>query len=193
MPTQEDPGTVLVVEDEKPVASLYEEWLTPRYEVLVATSGEQALDLYDGRIDVVLLDRRLPGISGDGVVAGVRRSPHDCRIAMVTAVEPDVDIVDLGIDEYLVKPVDSEDLRELIERLRRRATYDDLLGELYALASKKGALEAHNSRQSLQTSPEYAELRERLDELHDRIEATTAEFDDEDFVGLLREADATVP
>lgn len=193
MPTQEEPGTVLVVEDEEPLAFLYEQWLTPRYEVLVATSGEEALELYDERIDVVLLDRRLPGISGEGVVDAVRRSPHDCQIAMVTAVDPDVDIVNLGIDEYLVKPVESDELRRLIERLRRRATYDELLAELYALASKKGALEAYNSRQSLQTSSEYAELRDRLDELHDRIEATTDEFDDEDFVSLLREADATVP
>lgn len=193
MSTRENPGTVLVVEDETPLALLYEQWLTSRYEVLVATSGEQALDLYDGRIDVVLLDRRLPDISGDGVVEAIRRSPHDCQIAMVTAVDPDVDIVNLDIDEYLVKPVERDQLRQLIERLRRRATYDELLGELYALASKKGALEAHNSRKSLQTSSEYAELRHRLDELHDRIEATTAEFEDEDFVGLLREADATVP
>lgn len=193
MPSQADPATVLVVEDEEPVAALYEQWLTDGYDVLVAFSGEQALRLYDRTVDVVLLDRRLPGMSGDGVVDAVRQSPHDCRIAMVTAVEPDVDIVNLGIDEYTVKPVDEDDLRELIQRLLRRRTYDELLGELYALASKKGALEAHNSRDRLRTSQEYAELRERLDELHERIDETVEEFDDEDFVGFLRDADATVP
>lgn len=193
MSSREESPAVLVVEDEQHLAALYERWLSPHYETLVATSGEEALDLYDDRVDVVLLDRRLPGIDGDAVVEAVRTATGDCRIAMVTAVEPDVDIVNLGIDDYLVKPVHRDDLSEVIDRLHRRRTYDELLGELYALASKKGALEAHNSRDSLRTSSEYAQLRDRLDDLHERIEATTEEFDDEDFVCLLREADATVP
>lgn len=193
MPSQEEPSTVLVVDDKESVASLYARWLVDQYDVRVATSGEHALGLYDEEVDIVVLDRRMPGISGDGVVDAVRRSPYDCRIAMVTAVEPDVDIVELGIDEYLVKPVDGDDLRELVERLLRRTTYDEFLRELYSLASKKGALEAHHSREELRASSEYAEMRERLDELHDRIDDTVTEFEDEDFVGLLREADAVVP
>lgn len=193
MSPEEESATVLVVDDEESVASLYARWLVDQYDVRVATSGEHALRLYDGDVDVALLDRRMPGLSGDGVVDAVRRSPHDCRIAMVTAVEPDVDIVELGIDEYIVKPVEEDDLRELVERLLGRTTYDELLRELYSLASKKGALEAHHSREELRASSEYTELRERLDELHDRIDDTVAEFEDEDFVRLLREADAVVP
>lgn len=193
MDSDEGSASVLVVEDEDRLADLYGEWLASRYHVEVAKSGEEALRQYDEGIDIVLLDRQMPGLSGDGVVEAIRRSPHECKIAMVTGVEPDVDIVDMGIDEYLVKPVDKSDLIDLVQRLCRRRTYDELLNELYALASKKGALEAHNSRTELRASSEYGELRHRLDDLHERIDDTVAEFDNDDFVGFLREADATVP
>jgi signal transduction histidine kinase len=67
----EPPGSaprVLVVEDERALADIYASWLTDQYEVETAYDGETALGRYDEGVDVVLLDRRLPGISHDIVV-----------------------------------------------------------------------------------------------------------------------------
>lgn len=192
-PEPTPPATVVVVEDDEHLAEMYAEWLADRHDVRIANTGKEALDAFDPAVDVVLLDRLLPDQQGSDVLGELRQRPGDCWVAMVTAVEPSMEVVEMGFDEYLTKPVDEVTLRETVTRLRRRATYNELLRELYALASKKGALEAHYSQDELRGSPEYTELRRRLDELHDRIDDTIDEFDDEEFVGLLRDADTVVP
>jgi len=64
---------VLVVEDEELVAEMYQEWLSDAgCSVKVAEGGREALKKVDGKTDVVLLDRRMPYISGDVVLDVVR-------------------------------------------------------------------------------------------------------------------------
>ena len=92
--------TVLVVEDEPDIAALYSGFLEERYDVTVAETATEAVDRVDAAVDVVLLDRRLPDGSGDDVLEHIRESGYDCRVAMVTAVEPDFDIIDMGFDLY---------------------------------------------------------------------------------------------
>lgn len=155
--------TVLVVEDERELADLYAVWLGDEYDVRVAYDYQTALAAADEDVAVALLDRRLPEGSGDEVLAGVRERRLDCRVAMITAVDPGLDVVDLGFDDYLVKPVKPDDLRATVEGLLRRSEYDDLLQEQFAVSSKIAALEAHQSEQKLETSDEYARLRERFE------------------------------
>jgi DNA-binding response OmpR family regulator len=100
--------TVLIVEDESDLAALYAHYLSDHYTVKTANSGEEALKLFDGTVDVVLLDRKMPGLSGDEVLREVSRRGYDCRVAMVTAVTPQSDIVDFGIEDYLVKRCDCD-------------------------------------------------------------------------------------
>jgi len=107
----EQPPLVLVVEDEPDLADLYAAWLGDEYRVRTAYGGQEALDELDeadDEVDAILLDRRMPGLSGDEVLAAVRERGIDCRVAMVTAVEPDFDILKMGFDDYLVKPVTSD-------------------------------------------------------------------------------------
>jgi CheY-like chemotaxis protein len=63
--TRVDEGTVLVVDDEPQLAELYSMQLAEEYEVRTATGGPEALDLVDEEVDVALLDRRMPRMSGD--------------------------------------------------------------------------------------------------------------------------------
>jgi len=58
----------------------------------------------DETVDVVLLDRMMPGMSGQEVLAAIRERGLDCRVAMVTAVDADFDVIEMGFDEYLGKP-----------------------------------------------------------------------------------------
>ncbi|MFB6270737.1 MAG: response regulator [Halobacterium sp.] len=92
-------ATVLVVEDETPLAALYERWLSDAYRVRVANTGGDALDRFDGAVDVVLLDRRLPDRPGSEVLERIRGHDSDCQVAMVTAVEPDEDVLEMGFDD----------------------------------------------------------------------------------------------
>ncbi|MCF2239981.1 response regulator, partial [Halobacterium salinarum] len=123
--TDEHDTTVLVVDDERGLADLYTIWLEDDYNVKTAYSGTEAIDAIDPTIDVALLDRQMPDVSGDDVLDELRERGIECRVAMVTAVEPELDIIGLGFDDYLQKPVDRDTLLETVGRLQRRSTYDD--------------------------------------------------------------------
>lgn len=163
-------ATVLLVDDDRELVDAYASQLDSRYTVRVAYSGEEALDRLDASIDVVLLDRRLPDRSGDGILQDIRDAGYDCRVALVTGVEPDFDIIEMACDDYLVKPVDETDLVGSIERLLTVGAFDDGLRELFSSVSTAAALECQKPPSELEESAEYAALRERIDRLESRME-----------------------
>jgi DNA-binding response OmpR family regulator len=171
---------VLIVEDEPDLADLYATWLGSEYRVRTAYGGRGALDSLDDEVSVILLDRRMPDLSGDEVLAAVRERGIDCRVAMVTAVEPDFDIIEMGFDDYLVKPVSREDLTGTVEKLLLRSDYDDGVQELFALASKKALLESEKGPAALEHNEEYRELGDELDQLRSDLDRTLETIDDRD-------------
>jgi len=184
-----DEATVLVVDDEEGLADLYAIWLRDRYTVETAYDGESALDALDEDIDAVLLDRQMPGVSGDDVLDTIRERDLDCRVAMVTAVEPELDIVDLGFDDYLRKPVDRETLRETVDRLLRRSTYDDTVQQYFA-AARKHALLTESNDPTVTESAEFDALEDRLADLRSRLDDVVEDFDEDDYEVLFRRLSA---
>ncbi|MCD2202614.1 response regulator transcription factor [Halobacterium sp. KA-6] len=184
-----DEATVLVVDDEEGLADLYAIWLRDRYTVETAYDGEAALTALDEDVDVVLLDRQMPGVSGDDVLDTIRERGLDCRVAMVTAVEPELDIVDLGFDDYLRKPVDRETLRETVDRLLRRSAYDETVQRYFA-AARKHALLTESNDPSVTESTEFETLEDRLDDLRSRLDDVVDEFDEDDYEVLFRRLSA---
>ncbi|MFB6142375.1 MAG: response regulator [Halorientalis sp.] len=182
-----DLPTVLVVDDEADVADAYAAQLAGEYEVETAYSGEEALEQLGPETDVVLLDRRMPGISGDEVLEHVREERLDCRVAMVTAVDPDFDIIDMGFDDYVTKPVSKSDLVDTIERLLTCAEYEDRLQEYYQLTSKYVTLLSNKSSAELERSEEFADLREERERVREELDETIDQFDDRHFTAVFRE------
>lgn len=180
-----DTSSVLIVEDEPELAALYASWLEDTYAVETAVDGESALEAIDDTVDVVLLDRRMPELSGKTILTTVRDRNVDCRVAMVTAVEPDFDIVELGIDDYLVKPISKAELLELVDQLLLRSSYDEQLRKFFALASKKAVLDAEKSEAERKSSEEYARLQDRLAVLRARADETMAALLERDSYRLL--------
>ena len=178
---------VLIVEDEPDVAETYSLWLADEYEVRMAQSGDEGLAELDETVDVVLLDRMMPGLSGDKVLERIRERGLDCHVAMVTAVEPDFDILEMGFDAYLCKPIRSEQLHETVENLLKRSQYHDLLQEYYSLVEKQATLEATKSTAELADNEAYVDLRNRVDDLETDLGDTLGGIDDdEDFIATLR-------
>jgi len=178
---------VLIVEDEPDVAETYNLWLADEYDVRLAGDGDEGLAKLDDDVDVVLLDRMMPGLSGDEVLTRIRERGLDCRVAMVTAVEPDFDILEMGFDAYLCKPVRSNQLHDTVANLRERSAYDDLLQEYYALVEKRATLEATKSSAELADNEEYQRLTSRVGELKDELSETLGGIEnDEDFIATLR-------
>jgi len=163
-----DPApTVLIVEDQRGLAEAYQTVVATAYETRLATSGPDALDVIDESVDVVLLDRRMPGMSGDEVLVEFDDRGYTAMVAMITAVEPAVDIVELPFDEYVTKPIDNDELLALIDTLLRRREYDDKLREFCSLAAKKSALETVHK----EGTPEYDQLVGRLRTLREQLGA----------------------
>ncbi|MFC7175896.1 HalX domain-containing protein [Halosegnis marinus] len=184
------PGArVLLAEDEEGLATLYASWLREHHEVTVVADGTAALEAYDGH-DVVLLDRMMPELSGGETLGALRDRGIDVPVAMVTAVEPDLDLAGMPFDEYLYKPVPRADLREAVSRLAARGAYDDRLRRHYALAAKLATLEEHVPASELAGSEAYAELEAEFAALDADLFDAGGDLDDDDLAAVLRGGDA---
>lgn len=188
--TASEGGTVLIVDDDREVVRTYRRYLEDAYTVREAYDGEAALDELDETVDVVLLDRLMPGPSGGEVLDRIREAGHDVQVAMVTAVDPDFDILDIGFDDYVTKPTTGEELRETVAELLTLDRHADDVREYHALLVKAAALRNGKSAHELDTSRGYADLETRIEDLEATLE-TEAEglLDDSRFVATLRAID----
>lgn len=185
MTSDSESATVLIVEDEQPIADLYALSIVSNCTVHTAYDGTEALDKMGPDVDVVLLDRRMPGLSGEDVLGAIREKGYNCRVAMVTAVTPDVDILAMEIDDYLTKPVDRTELNETIDQLSELNAYDVPFQEYYQHFSKKAALEAERPIIDIEADEEFNRLTDRLAELEAELEAKQKTASGSEFRDLL--------
>src|SRR5881296_187986 len=120
---------ILVVEDERRVASFVSRALRENsYAVDLAETGEKAIEMATATTyDSILLDIRLPGLSGIQVCRELRDAKVDTPILMLTArglVEQRVEGLDAGADDYLTKPFAVDELLARVRALTRRRTPD---------------------------------------------------------------------
>ncbi|OLZ41331.1 HoxA transcriptional regulator [Natrinema saccharevitans] len=183
-----DGPSVLVVDDEARLADLFAAWLQTDWTVETAYDGEEALSKMSDSVEVVLLDRRMPGLSGDEVLEQIRGDGYDSRVVMVTAVDPDFDIIEMGFDDYLVKPVSKDELLDMVEDVAGRSDYESDIQEYYALVSKKALLESEKADRELADNEEYQDLRDRVDRLEKRVDETVSGMSThDDFVGAFQD------
>jgi DNA-binding response OmpR family regulator len=119
---------ILVVEDEHKVASGIARALREEaYAVDIASTGQKALELAsETAYDAILLDIRLPGLSGIEVCRELRESGMETPILMLTArslVAQRVEGLDAGADDYLTKPFAVAELRARVRALIRRGLH----------------------------------------------------------------------
>jgi DNA-binding response OmpR family regulator len=188
-----DRTVIVVVDDDPDLADLFSAWLEGTYEVRTAYGGAAGLETIDDEVDVVLVDRLMPGTSGDEVVATLEDREWNGQVAMVTAVEPDFDILGLGIDDYLLKPVFRDALETTVEGLLERASYDESLQELFALTTKRATLESRKTNAELADSEEYGRLLHGIRDLHGRLEEITTALDDSGLEVSLRGVNFETP
>lgn len=116
---------ILVVEDEKDLNSVISRHLKKNnFSVDSVFNGEDALDyLSYENYDLVILDIMMPKISGYQVIKELRTKKNDTPVLMLTAkdnIEDKVKGLDLGADDYLVKPFDFNELLARIRAIVRR-------------------------------------------------------------------------
>jgi CheY-like chemotaxis protein len=185
-----DSPHVLMVDDEKEVADAYALRLEGVAEVAVAYDGDEALAaVEEGPVpDVVLLDRHMPGRSGDAVLEELRSRGIHTRIVMVTAVDPGLGILDLPFDDYLCKPVERADLRAAVDQQCQVLGYE-LLGEYFRAESKRAVVEAEVPAGELDDDDEFGALCRRTEEFERRATRLLPSVGEwlEEFSGIDRE------
>jgi DNA-binding response OmpR family regulator len=188
--TTSEGGTVLIVDDDREVVRTYRRYLDETYTIREAYDGEGALDELDDDVDVVLLDRLMPGPSGGEVLDRIREEGYDVRVAMVTAVDPDFDIVDMGFDDYVTKPTTRDELRRTVEGLLELDQHAVDVREYHSLLVKAAALREGKSTYELDENRAYTDLESRIADLEATLDDEAERLiDDSRFVATLRAID----
>jgi DNA-binding NarL/FixJ family response regulator len=115
-------STVLLVEDEKKTAEMLKQALEAEgIQVAWVADGKKAVDyMTKGKVDLVILDLKLPGISGDEALEGIRKiDPYVEVVVYTNYQDPPVmrKLINLGIEGYISKGA-SADLWETVERVK---------------------------------------------------------------------------
>jgi DNA-binding response OmpR family regulator len=120
MDFEENPKTIMVVDDEESVRFLYREELEEEgYRVITAEDGEEALrKVKTDRPDLITLDIRMPGMDGIEVLHRIREMDKDIPVIMSTAYgEYRHDFNIWASDAYVIKTANLDELKRNIRRL----------------------------------------------------------------------------
>lgn len=174
-----DISAVLVAAADPDAVEQYRSWLADEYRVVSTTDGDDALSRLED-VAAVVVGRRLRTTDGTVVARAIeRRGTAHAMAALHDRTGPEC--ASTG-GERLVRPVTESTLLETVDRLCRRARYDELTTECATLAARRGALEAHTSgTATVDCDEEYARLQRRLEELFAEVDELVETFDRDDF------------
>jgi DNA-binding response OmpR family regulator len=169
--------TALVVDDEKQVADAYALRLDGVCDVDTAYGGQEALSTVAERdVDVVLLDRHMPGMSGDDVLTELDERDYYGRVIMITAIDPSFDVLEMPFDDYLCKPIEREGVRAAVRQQCSVLGYETL-GEYFSVESKRAVLEAELPPAERADHEQYQALGDRAARLERRARRVLEEPD----------------
>ncbi|ACV10957.1 response regulator receiver protein [Halorhabdus utahensis DSM 12940] len=157
------PVSILVVEDDPDLRSLFRVWLADD-DVKTVESGELAVQSADETVDVVLLDRDLPGIDGKVVARRLQAEGFQGTVAMVTGRDPEPAVATFPIDEYVTKPIERAELRAVVDRLSARREVPESVRTLFGLLTRRARLESTLDTRRLADSDEFEALTGRIDD-----------------------------
>jgi DNA-binding response OmpR family regulator len=110
---------VLIVEDERALRLSYERAFQPRYDLVFASTGAEALErLEEHKPDVAVLDMRLPDTDGVELLRRIRLTQPELPVIITTAymsIEPQLKVLDLPHSGYIVKPFRLDELGARID------------------------------------------------------------------------------
>lgn len=116
---------ILIVEDDTDISGMLKELLSPHYETAQAFSGTEAVMCAEREdFDLILLDLMLPGMTGEEVLGHLRRKGSVPVIAVSAKDDKQtkVTLLKTGVDDFISKPFDNDELLARIEALLRRSS-----------------------------------------------------------------------
>ena len=127
---------ILVVDDEPGIRALLEQWLeSAGHQVYTASGGWEALEVFAEQLPALsIVDMRMPGMDGFHLIQHIREI-SDSYVLALTALSQQEHLIrglEVGADEYLVKPVARRELLARVQSLLRRATPPSAVPTVYA-------------------------------------------------------------
>ncbi|MEE8319725.1 MAG: sigma-54 dependent transcriptional regulator, partial [bacterium] len=142
IPVGENLFKLLIVDDEESVRDSLELLLEESYRMYKAADGMEALDrIEDLGVDLVILDVTMPGIDGMETLSRIMKLPAPPEVVMLSATDSarlGIQAVKEGAYDYLAKPFDKEELKEVIKRALQRRSLEREVSFLRAEVEKLG-------------------------------------------------------
>ncbi|MEE8546580.1 MAG: sigma-54 dependent transcriptional regulator [bacterium] len=142
MPVGENLFKLLIVDDEESVRDSLELLLEESYRMYKAADGMEALDrIEDLGVDLVILDVTMPGIDGMETLSRIMKLQAPPEVVMLSATDSarlGIQAVKEGAYDYLAKPFDKEELKEVIKRALQRRSLEREVSFLRAEVEKLG-------------------------------------------------------
>jgi len=107
--------TVLIIDDEPEIREIYALHLSQDFAVQTASDGDVSLAKIRDEIDIVFLDRHMPGIGGDEFLHKMRANGLETPVVFISAVEPQ-EAPALSYQAYLTKPISGGELKHHVEK-----------------------------------------------------------------------------
>lgn len=177
-----DPKRILAADDSATfLAELSSQLRDEGYDVLAATSGEQALELLAVQsVDAVLMDLQMPGIGGLEACRRIKSAPalRDIPVVMLTGLDDRQAMLaglEAGADDYVVKSGETELLKARLRAQLRRKQIEDEARRAHA-ELHSNALEAAESRAARALADSRAELLAMLQQKNEALEKANAEL-----------------
>lgn len=120
--------TILIVEDEKNISDVIKAYMEKEgFHTITAFDGEEAMELFQKEeVSLILLDLMIPKIPGEEICSRIRKT-SDVPVIMLTAKSDEnsrIDGLDMGADDYVVKPFSPRELVSRVNALLRRSYRD---------------------------------------------------------------------
>ena len=152
--------TVCFVEDEKDLSNLIKTYLEKAgYEVICFTKGQDAINYIGNKVDIWILDIMLgDDISGYDIIKEIRKQDDNIPVIFTSARDQDLDRIlglELGSDDYIVKPYSSKELVLRVNNIIKRVYKDDnnklLKYETYTIDLDKRKIKENDNEIKLTT------------------------------------------
>jgi DNA-binding response OmpR family regulator len=173
---ENDTATVMVVDDEERMAKCYKLFIQDTYDAFIAIGGQAAVDKLTREVDVVLLDRRMPEMHGHEVLEHISQGDYNCRVIIISALDPDMDIIEYDFSKYLTKPVVKEELLNAIEQVRMLDRYENLLTEYYQTVEKFSIMKSEFDTFTLEESEEFQAIKQNISQTQEEIDDVLSVF-----------------
>ena len=115
---------ILIVDDEKNMRELLKDFFEEEgYSIVLAEDGQQALEVIDETIDMVISDNRMPQMQGMELMVQIKKSYPDTPVIIITAFTTPklaVEAYKMGASSYLTKPFNPEELLAKMKEIFRQ-------------------------------------------------------------------------